>query len=106
MRVRYDAYRDGYELVAKAIVRLNKHERKRLEHILQKEGEVMLCFCTTIFRVENPLVIEQTKEVPFELDEDWNERRELSDLLGMVEDEVEDLRYLLGGECDAKADVA
>ena len=99
MRVKYEAYRDGYELVAKAVVTLNKRERKRLAELLKQEGEITLCFWTTLTEVENPLVIEQIDEVPFEPDAEWDEWRELDSLLGMVEDEVADLKSWL--ECDA-----
>jgi len=93
MRVKYFAYKDGYELVAKAVVWLNKRERKRLAELLEDAGEITLCFWTTLTlsQIENPLVIEQVADVPFEPDEDWDERRELSDLLSMIEDEVADL---------------
>jgi len=95
MRVKYFAFRDGYELVAKAVVTLNKRERKRLAELLKQEGEITLCFWTTLTQVENPLVIEQVDEVPFEPDAEWDEWRELGSLLGMVEDEVADLRSWL-----------
>jgi len=95
MRVKYEAYRDGEWLVAKAVVTLNKRERKRLAELLKHEGEITLCFWTTLAQVENPLVIEQVDEVPFEPDAEWDEWRELDSLLGMVEDEVADLRSWL-----------
>ena len=98
MRVKYETIRDGDYLIAAAIVRLNKRERKRLEQFIRQEGEIQLCFLTTLTHVENPLIIQQFCEVHPDEEEGW----ERSDLLSMVEDEVADLRDLLeGGVCDA-----
>jgi len=92
MRVKYETFKDGDQLVAAAIIRLNRRERKRLAELIEREGEIMLCFLSTITQVENPLILQQWKEIdPNEGDEGW----ELSDLLGMIEDEVADLRDLL-----------
>ena len=95
MRVKYEVFRDGNQLIATAVVWLNKRERKRLTELLQDEGEITLCFWTTLTlsQIENPLVIEQVAE--FEPGEDCDERRELSNLLDMVADEVADLCCLL-----------
>ena len=98
MRVKYETIRDGDQLIAAAIVRFNKREEKRLKELIEREGEITLCFLTTLTRVENPLIIEQLCEVNPDEEEGW----ELGCLLGMVEDEVVDLQDLLeGGVCDA-----
>jgi hypothetical protein len=93
MRVKYEVYRDGDWLVAAAIVKFNKREEKRLAELLKTEGEITLCFCTTLTEVENPLIIKQELDAT-ELEPE-EERPMLSDLLGMVEEEVNDLRLLL-----------
>jgi len=90
MRVKYETFRDGDYLIAAAIVRLNKREEKRLKELIDREGEIMLCFYSTLTRVENPLIIQQFCTVDSG-EEGW----ELNDLLSMVEDEVADLRDLL-----------
>jgi hypothetical protein len=57
MRVKYEVYRDGDLLVAAAIVKFNRKEEKRLAELLKTEGEITLCFLTTLTEVENPLII-------------------------------------------------
>ena len=94
MRVKYEVYRDGDWLVAAAIVKFNRREEKRLAELLKTEGEITLCFLTTLDRVENPLIIKQELDAT-ELDSADEERLMHSDLLGMVEEEVADLRDLL-----------
>jgi len=94
MRVKYEVYRDGDWLVAAAIVKFNRKEEKRLAELLKTEGEITLCFCTTLTEVENPLIIRQEQEFPLEApDYDPDEEHfTLSGLLAMVEEEVADLR--------------
>jgi hypothetical protein len=94
MRVKYEVYRDGDLLVAAAIVKFNRKEEKRLTELIETEGEITLCFLTTLDRVENPLIIKQELDAT-ELDSAEEERLMHSDLLGMVEEEVADLRDLL-----------
>jgi hypothetical protein len=97
MRVKYEVYRDGDLLVAAAIVKLNRKEEKRLAELIETEGEITLCFLTTLTEVENPLIIRQEQEFPLEApDYDRDEEHfMLSGLLAMVEEEVADLRDLL-----------
>jgi hypothetical protein len=97
MRVKYEVYRDGDWLVAAAIVKFNKREEKQLAELLKTEGEITLCFLTTLTEVENPLIIRQEQEFPLEApDYDPDEEHfTLSGLLAMVEEEVADLRELL-----------
>jgi hypothetical protein len=97
MRVKYEVYRDGNWLVAAAIVKFNKREERRLAELLKTEGEITLCFWTTLTEVENPLIIRQEQEFPLEApDYDPDEEHfTLSGLLAMVEEEVADLRLLL-----------
>ena len=94
MRVKYEVYRDGDWLVAAAIVKFNKREEKRLAELIEAEGEITLCFLTTLAEVENPLIIRQELEFPLEApDYDPDEERlMLSDLWSMVEEEVAELR--------------
>jgi hypothetical protein len=94
MRVKYEVYRDGDWLVAAAIVKLNRKEEKRLAELIETEGEITLCFLTTLTEVENPLIIKQELDAT-ELDSADKERLMHSDLLGMVEEEIADLRDLL-----------
>jgi hypothetical protein len=94
MRVKFETYRDGDWLVAAAIVKFNKREEKQLAELLKTEGEITLCFLTTLTEVENPLIIKQELDAT-ELDSADEERLMHSDLLGMVEEEVSDLRELL-----------
>jgi hypothetical protein len=94
MRVKFETYRDGDWLVAAAIVKFNRKEERRLAELLKTEGEITLCFLTTLDRVENPLIIKQELDAT-ELDSADEERLMHSDLLGMVEEEVADLRDLL-----------
>jgi hypothetical protein len=94
MRVKYEVYRDGDWLVAAAIVKFNRKEERRLAELIEAEGEITLCFLTTLDRVENPLIIKQELDAT-ELDSADEERLMHSDLLGMVEEEVADLRDLL-----------
>jgi hypothetical protein len=94
MRVKYEVYRDGDWLVAAAIVKFNKREERRLAELLKTEGEIKLCFLTTLTEVENPLIIKQELDAT-ELDSADEERLMHSDLLGMVEEEVAELRDLL-----------
>jgi hypothetical protein len=97
MRVKFETYRDGDWLVAAAIVKFNKREEKRLAELIEAEGEITLCFLTTLTEVENPLIIRQEQEFPLEApDYDRDEEHfTLSGLLAMVEEEVADLRDLL-----------
>ena len=94
MRVKYEVYRDGDLLVAAAIVKFNKREERRLAELIEAEGEITLCFWTTLTEVENPLIIRQELDAT-ELDDADEERLMLSDLWSMVEEEVADLRLLL-----------
>ena len=94
MRVKYEVYRDGDWLVAAAIVKFNRKEERRLAELIEAEGEITLCFLTTLDRVENPLIIKQELDAT-ELDSADEEQLMHSDLLGMVEEEVADLRDLL-----------
>jgi hypothetical protein len=91
MRVKYEVYRDGDLLVAAAIVKFNRKEERRLAELIEAEGEITLCFWTTLTEVENPLIIKQELDAT-ELDSADEERLMHSDLLGMVEEEVSDLR--------------
>jgi hypothetical protein len=94
MRVKYEVYRDGDWLVAAAIVKFNRKEERRLAELIEAEGEITLCFLTTLTKVENPLIIRQEQEFPLEApDYDRDEEHfMLSGLLAMVEEEVSDLR--------------
>jgi len=97
MRVKFEVYRDGDLLVAAAIVKFNRKEEKRLAELIETEGEITLCFLTTLTEVENPLIIRQEQEFPLEAS-DYDRDEEhfmLSGLLAMVEEEVADLRDLL-----------
>jgi len=94
MRVKYEVYRDGDWLVAAAIVKFNRKEERRLAELLKAEGEITLCFLTTLTKVENPLIIKQELDAT-ELDSADEEQLMHSDSLGMVEEEVADLRDLL-----------
>jgi hypothetical protein len=66
-------------------------EERRLAELIEAEGEITLCFWTTLTEVENPLIIKQELDAT-ELDSADEERLMHSDLLGMVEEEVADLR--------------